>query len=230
MQIKKPAQLALYIDSTLLKAGAIKKEIKALCKEAARYGFKSVCVNPCWVEYCAGSLKNSPVKVCTVIGFPLGASTIRTKVFEAREAVKNGADELDAVINIGKARSKEYGYILKETRALRKVSRGRILKLILETSLLKKNEIVKLCSLARKCGADFVKTSTGYGPSGAKAGDVRLMKKIVGASMGVKASGGIKTFADALKMIKSGADRIGTSSAVNIIKGKYQDGGANISN
>ncbi len=101
MQIKKPAQLALYIDSTLLKAGAIKKEIKALCKEAARYGFKSVCVNPCWVEYCAGSLKNSPVKVCTVIGFPLGASTIRTKVFEAREAVKNGADELDAVINIG---------------------------------------------------------------------------------------------------------------------------------
>ena len=220
MHIKSPSQLTGYIDSTLLKAGAVKKEISVLCKEAVRYGFKTVCVNPCWVEYCTLALKGSPVKVCTVIGFPLGAATVKTKVFEAKDAVRNGADELDAVINIGKARSKEFGYISRELKSLRKAARGRILKVILETSLLSNKEIVRLCELAKRCKADFVKTSTGFGSSGAKASNVRLMRKSVGASMGIKASGGIKTFADALEMIRAGADRIGTSSGVSIIKGK----------
>ena len=215
-----PGELAGYIDSTLLKAEAGKKEIETLCKEAVRYGFKSVCVNPCWVEFCSKLLRGSGVKVCSVIGFPLGASTISVKSFEAAEAAGNGADELDAVINIGKARSKEYDDIFSEPRALRIAARGKILKVILETSLQDRNGIGKLCEIAKKCGADFVKTSTGFGPSGAKAGDVRLMKKVVGSSMGVKASGGIKTYSDAVKMINAGADRIGTSSAINIIKGK----------
>lgn len=220
MKIEYPSQLAGYIDSTLLKAGAKQKDIEVLCRQSIRYGFKSVCVNPCWVEFCSKALKNSSVRVCTVVGFPLGASTIKTKVFETEEAVKNGADELDAVINIGKTKSGEYGYILKELNELRKAASGRVLKVILETSLLSRNEIVKLCRLAKKCGADFVKTSTGYGPSGAKASDVRLMSKTAGTSMGVKAAGGIKTFSGALEMINAGADRIGTSSAVEIVQGK----------
>ncbi|MCX5781926.1 MAG: deoxyribose-phosphate aldolase [Elusimicrobia bacterium] len=216
----RPQDLAHFIDYTLLKADASQNQIKTICKQADKFGFKSVCVNPCWVKFCAKLLKNSLVKVCTVIGFPLGTSATKVKVFEAKEAIKDGADELDAVINIGKIKSNDYEYATKEIRYLRRISKGKILKIILETSYLNRNEIMKLCKITKKAGVDFVKTSTGFSSKGASIKAVKLMKKTVGNYPGIKASGGIAKYCEAIKMILAGATRIGTSRAIQIISGK----------
>jgi len=216
---KVPYDLAKYIDHTLLKPSATKEDIKRLCEEAKKYGFASVCVNPSWVSYCKKLLQGSDVKVCTVIGFPLGATTPTVKAMEAREAIMNGADEVDMVINVGALKSGDYQLVLDDIKAVREATKGKILKVIIETALLTDVEKVKACQLAKMAGADFVKTSTGFGPGGAKVSDVALMREVVGPSMGVKASGGIRTKEQAEEMISAGATRIGASASVQIIKG-----------
>jgi len=173
-----------------------------------------------YVSFCKSLLRDTSVKVCTVIGFPLGATTTAVKVFESKEAIDNGADEIDMVINVSALRSKDYNYVLEDISAVREVTKGKILKVIIETAYLNEEEKIKACELAKEAKADFVKTSTGFAPTGATAEDVSLMRKIVGLEMGVKASGGIRTIKDVLKMIKAGANRIGTSSSVEIIEGK----------
>lgn len=210
-------ELAKFMDHTLLKANATPEQIKNLCDEAVKYGFFSVCVNPCYVELAKSELEGSDVKVCTVIGFPLGANTTEVKAFEASEAVLNGADEVDMVINIGKLKAKDYDYVRDEISAVRGSSKEATLKVIIETALLDQDEIKIASQLAVSGGADFVKTSTGFSTSGAKAEDVKLMRETVGEKFGVKASGGIRTLDDALSMIKNGASRLGVSSSVSII-------------
>ncbi len=212
--------IASLIDHTLLKPTATKQDIVKLCEEAKKYGFFAVCVNPMYVSFCKSLLRDTSVKVCTVIGFPLGATTTAVKVFESKEAIDNGADEIDMVINVSALRSKDYNYVLEDISAVREVTKGKILKVIIETAYLNEEEKIKACELAKEAKADFVKTSTGFAPTGATAEDVSLMRKIVGLEMGVKASGGIRTIKDVLKMIKAGANRIGTSSSVEIIEGK----------
>lgn len=212
--------IASLIDHTLLKPTATKQDIVKLCEEAKKYGFFAVCVNPMYVSFCKSLLRDTSVKVCTVIGFPLGATTTAVKVFESKEAIDNGADEIDMVINVSALRSKDYNYVLEDISAVREVTKGKILKVIIETAYLNEEEKIKACKLAKEAKADFVKTSTGFAPTGATVEDVSLMRKIVGPDMGVKASGGIRTIEDVLKMIKAGANRIGTSSSVEIIKGK----------
>ncbi|MDR1684263.1 MAG: deoxyribose-phosphate aldolase [Elusimicrobiota bacterium] len=209
--------LASYIDHTLLKAAATKADIEALCKEAAGYKFASVCVNPFWVPLAAGLLKGSGVAVCTVIGFPLGANTARVKAFEAAQAVKDGAAEVDMVINIGALKGGMSDIVEADIKAVREACRGKILKVIIETSYLTEEEKRTASKTAAACGADFVKTSTGFSGGGAAAHDVKLMKEAGGIK--VKASGGIKTKEDALKMIQAGADRLGTSSGAQIVAG-----------
>ena len=204
------------IDHTLLRSDASAKEIRKLCAEALRFGFKTVCVNPCWVSLSAKLLRGSPVGVCTVIGFPLGATTTNSKAHEASEAVSNGAHECDAVINIGKLKSRDYAYVARELKVLRGVTRGRVLKVIIETALLNRREIVQAAKITKKCGADFVKTSTGFCLPGATAADVRLLRKVVGKKMGVKVSGGLRSLADAKRMLLAGATRIGTSHALSM--------------
>jgi deoxyribose-phosphate aldolase len=212
--------IASIIDHTLLKPTATKQDIVKLCEEAKKYGFFAVCVNPMYVSFCKSLLRDTRVKVCTVIGFPLGATTTAVKVFESKEAIDNGADEIDMVINVSALRSKDYNYVLEDISAVREVTKGKILKVIIETAYLNEEEKIKACELAKEANADFVKTSTGFAPTGATVEDVSLMRKIVGLDMGVKASGGIRTIEDVLKMIKAGANRIGTSSSVEIIEGK----------
>jgi deoxyribose-phosphate aldolase len=212
--------IASLIDHTLLKPTATKQDIVKLCEEAKKYGFFAVCVNPMYVSFCKSLLRDTNVKVCTVIGFPLGATTTAVKVFESKEAIDNGADEIDMVINVSALRSKDYNYVLEDISAVREVTKGKILKVIIETAYLNEEEKIKACELAKEAKADFVKTSTGFAPTGATVEDVSLMRKIVGLDMGVKASGGIRTIKDVLKMIKAGANRIGTSSSVEIIEGK----------
>ena len=212
--------IASLIDHTLLKPTATKQDIVKLCEEAKKYGFFAVCVNPMYVSFCKSLLRDTSVKVCTVIGFPLGATTTAVKVFESKEAIDNGADEIDMVINVSALRSKDYNYVLEDISAVREVTKGKILKVIIETAYLNEEEKIKACKLAKEAKADFVKTSTGFAPTGATVEDVSLMRKIVGPDMGVKASGGIRTIEDVLKMIKAGANRIGTSSSVEIIEGK----------
>lgn len=212
--------IASLIDHTLLKPTATKQDIVKLCEEAKKYGFFAVCVNPMYVSFCKSLLRDTSVKVCTVIGFPLGATTTAVKVFESKEAIDNGADEIDMVINVSALRSKDYNYVLEDISAVREVTKGKILKVIIETAYLNEEEKIKACELAKEAKADFVKTSTGFAPTGATVEDVSLMRKIVGLDMGVKASGGIRTIEDVLKMIKAGANRIGTSSSVEIIEGK----------
>ena len=211
---------AKFIDHTLLKPTATQADIARLCAEAKQYGFCSVCVNPCWVKFAREQLKDSDVKVCTVIGFALGATTPGTKAFEAQEAVKNGADELDMVINMGALKGKDYPSVLDDIRAVRQACPGKVLKVIIETSQLTDEEKVKACQLAAQAGADFVKTSTGFNGGGATAHDVALMRASVPATMQVKASGGIRTRADFDGMIKAGATRIGASAGVQILEGK----------
>ena len=212
--------LAKYIDHTLLKPQADRTAVKTLCDEARKYGFFSVCVNPYWVPFCKEQLQGSGVKVCTVIGFPLGANTTQTKVFEAKDALQNGADELDMVINIGALKARDYKTVLEDIKAVRRACEGHVLKVIIETSQLTDEEKVKACELSAEAGADFVKTSTGFTGGGATAADVALMRKSIPAHMQVKASGGVRTREDFDAMVAAGATRIGASSGVKIIEGK----------
>ena len=206
------------IDHTLLKPDATKEEIKKLCQEAAQYDFASVCVNPGWVSYCKEQLKGTRVNVCTVIGFPLGATSTHAKVLETTAALLDGCDEFDMVINIGKLKDGEYEYVGDEIAKLKKVVGNHVLKVIIETCLLSDEEKVKACQLAKKAGADFVKTSTGFSKGGATVHDVSLMRATVGPEMGVKASGGVKTKEELLDMVKAGANRIGTSHGIDLVK------------
>lgn len=215
-------KLAKCIDHTLLKADARPADLAKLCREAREHGFASVCVNPCWVSKCAKLLRGSGVKVCTVIGFPLGSTSSYAKLAEALQAIEDGARELDVVVNQGFLKSDAYScyYDLAPLVAeCRKAKRGLVLKLILECCNLEKYEIEFGCDLAMKAGFDFVKTSTGFGSGGATAEDVALMRKAVGKKLGVKASGGVRTKEAALAMIKAGANRIGTSAGVAICGG-----------
>ncbi|MEN3037695.1 MAG: deoxyribose-phosphate aldolase [Candidatus Kryptonium sp.] len=207
------------IDHTLLKPEATPKDIEKLCFEAIQYQFASVCVNPCYVKLASEILKGKKVKVCTVIGFPLGANRIETKVFETEKAIEDGANEVDMVMNIGMLKGGYYDYVEHDIRAVVNVAHKHdvLVKVILETALLTDEEKVKACLLAKKANADFVKTSTGFSKGGATAGDVALMRRVVGSAMGVKASGGIRTYEEALQMIRSGADRIGASASVKIV-------------
>ncbi len=211
---------AKFIDHTLLKPTATRKEIQQLCDEARRYGFYSVCVNPYWVAFAKQCLQGTDVKVCTVIGFALGATTSATKAYEAQDAVKNGADELDMVINLGALKGHENENVLRDIRAVRQVCEGKILKVIIETSQLTEDEKVTACQLAAKAGADFVKTSTGFNGGGATAKDVALMRASIPDTMQVKASGGIRSRADFDTMTAAGATRIGASAGVQILEGK----------
>lgn len=211
---------AKFIDHTLLKADAKKEEILELCEEAKIYSFASVCINPTWVQTAAASLKGSPVKVCTVIGFPLGASTSEVKAFETKNAIDNGATEIDMVINIGALRDGDDETVKKDIASVVEAANGKaIVKVIIETSLLTDNEKRTACELAVVAGADFVKTSTGFSTGGATESDIKLMRAVVGPVTGVKASGGVRSFEDMQKMINVGATRIGASSGVQIMKG-----------
>lgn len=209
------------IDYTLLKPEATKEMIENLCKEAKEYDFKSVCVNPYWVSTAYEELRDSDVLVCTVVGFPLGATTKETKFFETDFAVQEGADEIDMVINVGALKSKQYDVVLEDIKSVVQAANGRTVKVIIETCLLSDEEKVKACELSMEAGANFVKTSTGFSTAGAKVEDVELMKSIVGDNLEVKASGGIRDLDTALKMIEAGATRLGVSAGVQIIK-EYQ--------
>ncbi|KHD36285.1 deoxyribose-phosphate aldolase [Clostridium acetobutylicum] len=210
--------IAKIIDHTALKPDTTKKQILKLIKEAKQNNFASVCVNPKWVKEASCALKDSSVKVCTVIGFPLGANTTATKVFETQDAIKNGAEEVDMVISIGELKDKNDDYVEKDIEEVVKAASGKALvKVIIETCLLTEEEKIRACKLAKKAGADFVKTSTGFSTGGAKAEDIKLMRKTVGAGMGVKASGGIHTREEAIKLIEAGATRIGASASIDII-------------
>lgn len=216
--------LAPYIDHTLLKADATEAEVEKLCAEARKYKFASVCVNTSYVEQCARLLSGSGVMVCCVVGFPLGAMSIDAKAFETRHAVSQGADEVDMVINVGKLESGNYAYVFEDIRAVVKAAAGHTVKVILETSLLNEDQKIAACVLSKAAGADFVKTSTGFGPGGATPEDIALMRRIVGEQMGVKASGGIRDCSTAQKMIEQGATRIGASASVGILKGQQGKG------
>lgn len=211
--------LARMIDHTILKPDATVEEIKNLCMEARRYHFISVCINPGFVPLCHELLNGSDVKVCTVIGFPLGATSTDSKRFEAEEAIKKGANEIDMVINIGMLKSRDYDYVANDVRQVVLAAKKErvVSKVILETALLTDEEKIIACLICKEAGADFVKTSTGFSKGGATVGDVALMRYVVGSSVGVKASGGIKTKEDAQAMIASGADRIGASASVKIV-------------
>lgn len=217
-------KLNKYIDHTLLKPDASQEQIMNLIEEATEHDFASVCVNPTWVAFAAQALKGTDVKVCTVIGFPLGANTPEVKAFEAEDAIQNGADEIDMVINIGALKSQDYELVEKDIRAVVEAAKGTLVKVIIETCLLTDDEKVKACQIAQKAGADFVKTSTGFSIGGATVADVALMRKTVGPNMGVKASGGARSYEDALAFIKAGATRIGASSGVAIMEGEVANG------
>lgn len=214
---------AAYIDHTLLKADATKEQIEKICEEALHYQFASVCVNPTWVKLCAEKLGNSEVKVCTVIGFPLGATTSSVKAFETKDAIANGATEIDMVINIGALKNKDYEAVINDIKEVVKAANGTLVKVIIETCLLTDEEKVKACELSVQAGADFVKTSTGFSTGGATAEDIALMRKTVGPTIGVKASGGVRNLEDMKKMIEAGATRIGASSGVAIMNGLSSD-------
>jgi deoxyribose-phosphate aldolase len=212
--------IARLIDHTLLRADATRDEIVKLCREARKYEFASVCVNPYWVSLVAAELAGSPVKVCTVVGFPLGATTTESKVAETEIALRVGAQEIDMVINVGALRSGDLETVRQDIHAVAEATHraGAILKVILETALLDDNQKATASTLAKLAGADFVKTSTGFGPGGATAHDVALMRMVVGPEMGIKASGGIRTLEDLQKMAAAGATRIGASASVKIVE------------
>ncbi|WP_191556497.1 deoxyribose-phosphate aldolase [Metabacillus idriensis] len=217
---------AKMIDHTLLKAEATKEQIVKLCEEAREYGFASVCVNPVWVNTAAEELKGSDVKVCTVIGFPLGASTAAVKAAETADAIQNGAGEVDMVLSIGLLKSGSEEAVEADIRAVVEAAESKaIVKVIIETSLLTEEEKVRACELSLSAGADFVKTSTGFSTGGATVEDVTLMRKVVGDKAGVKASGGIRDLNDLRAMAEAGANRIGASSGVKIMNGEAVEGG-----
>ncbi|HBE80205.1 MAG TPA: deoxyribose-phosphate aldolase [Firmicutes bacterium] len=216
-------ELAAMIDHTLLKPEATAEQITKLCQEALQYQFKSVCINPFWVPLAAMLLKGSKVGVCTVIGFPLGAIPVAAKAGEVKEAVRSGAAEVDMVLNIGALKSGQYDVVLEDIKAVVHAAKWKtVVKVILETGLLTDSEKVKACELCKQAGADFVKTSTGFGPGGATVEDITLMRKSVGEKMGVKASGGIRDYATAMAMIKAGANRIGASAGIAIVTANNQ--------
>ena len=219
-------KVARMIDHTLLKPDATPDEIRTLCSEARTYSFASVCINPCYVKMCRDLLRGSVVKVCTVIGFPLGSTTTEVKRAEAEQAIQNGAEEIDMVINVGMLKQGEYDYVFNDiNQVVLAGKRLRVLsKVIIETALLTDEEKIKACVLSKKAKADFVKTSTGFSKGGATAGDIALMRLVVGSDMGVKASGGVRTAEDARVMIASGADRIGASASVKIVSGGVGEG------
>ena len=210
--------IAKYIDHTLLKADAVEEEIEKLCREADENHFASVCVNSCWVKKASELLRDSSVKVCTVVGFPLGAMETASKAFEAEKAVENGTDEVDMVINVGFLRSGMTDAVLEDIKEVRKATAGKILKVIIETCLLTDDEKKIACQLSVEAGADFVKTSTGFSTGGATVHDVALMRAAVGPDMGVKASGGIRDYETAKAMIEAGATRIGASAGIRIVR------------
>jgi deoxyribose-phosphate aldolase len=210
-------ELAQLIDYTILRPEAITPNIERLCSNADTYKFATVCVNPSFVELAVDLLKDSSVKVCTVIGFPLGATLPKVKAFEAQKVVQLGAQEVDMVMNIGAMRNQHYDVVREDIEEVVNASDSALVKVILETGLLTNSEKQRACVLAKESGAHFVKTSTGFGPSGATIEDIQLMKEIVGESMGVKASGGIRTFEAALSFIEAGATRLGASAGVDII-------------
>ncbi|HPJ21182.1 MAG TPA: deoxyribose-phosphate aldolase [Clostridia bacterium] len=219
--------IAKYIDHTLLKPEATRKDVEKLCGEALEHGFYSVCINGCRVKYAAELLDPSDVKVCAVIGFPLGASTTKVKVMETRTAVSDGADEIDMVMNIGKFKDEEYEYVLEDIKAVVEEAHGKdaLVKVILETCLLDNEEIVKACEICLEAGADFVKTSTGFNKEGATLEAVAVMKKTVGDKALVKAAGGVRNYQAAIDFINAGASRLGCSSSVAVVEGEEASGG-----
>ena len=211
-------KLNSIIDHTLLRADATKEDILELCSEAKTYGFASVCTNSCYTSLVHEQLKDSTVKTCAVVGFPLGAMSSEAKAFETKQAVIDGADEIDMVIQIGAMREGDYEYVLNDIKAVVKASGNALVKVIIEACLLNDTQKVKACELAKQAGADFVKTSTGFSSGGATKEDISLMRKTVGESMGVKASGGVRTKKDAIDMVEAGASRIGASASIEICK------------
>lgn len=206
------------IDHTVLKADTSLETVKRICDEAMEYGFASVCINPCHVAYCADYLKDSNVNVCTVIGFPLGANTSAVKAFETKDAIANGADEIDMVMNIGALKDKNYDLVRDDVKAVVEAANGTLVKVILETCLLTEDEIKKACELCVEAKADYVKTSTGFSTRGATIEDVRIMKEAVHGKAKVKAAGGVRTPEDMVKIVAAGADRIGTSAGCSLVK------------
>ena len=206
------------IDHTVLKADTPLETVKRICDEAMEYGFASVCINPCHVAYFADYLKDSDVNVCTVIGFPLGANTSAVKAFETKDAIANGADEIDMVMNIGALKDKNYDLVRDDVKAVVEAANGTLVKVILETCLLTEDEIKKACELCVEAKADYVKTSTGFSTRGATIEDVRIMKEAVHGKAKVKAAGGVRTPEDMVKIVAAGADRIGTSAGCSLVK------------
>lgn len=212
-------------DHTILKADATRKDVKRVCDEAMAYSFCSVCVNSYYVPYVANLLHGSDVKICSVVGFPLGAMSTRAKALEAKIAVMDGADEIDMVINVGALKDRDYSVVLEDIKAVKEACGENILKVIIETCLLTDDEKVKACELAKEAGADFVKTSTGFSTAGANVEDVRLMRETVGPDMGVKASGGIHDKEFAKELVDAGANRLGTSATIEIVESAFYDMG-----
>ncbi|HAP3558686.1 TPA: deoxyribose-phosphate aldolase [Enterococcus faecalis] len=218
-------ELNRMIDHTILKPEATEAAVQKIIDEAKEYNFFSVCINPCWVAFASEQLADTDVVVCTVIGFPLGANTPEVKAYEAADAIKNGANEVDMVINIGALKSQQYDHVRQDIQGVVDAAKGKALvKVIIETALLTDEEKVKACELAKEAGADFVKTSTGFSTGGAKVADIRLMRETVGPDMGVKASGGVHNAEEALAMIEAGATRIGASTGVAIVSGVTGEG------
>lgn len=217
-------KLNKFIDHTILKPETTQEQVEKILSEAKEYDFASVCVNPTWVSLAAESLKDSDVKVCTVIGFPLGANTSAVKAFETKDAIANGADEIDMVINIGALKAGNDALVLDDIKAVVDASGDKLVKVIIEACLLTDDEKVRACQLSKEAGADYVKTSTGFSTGGATVADVTLMRKTVGPDMGVKASGGARSYEDAIAFIEAGASRIGASSGVAIMNGAQADG------
>lgn len=218
-------ELNRMIDHTILKPEATEAAVQKIIDEAKEYNFFSVCINPCWVAFASEQLADTDVAVCTVIGFPLGANTPEVKTYEAADAIKNGANEVDMVINIGALKSQQYDHVRQDIQGIVDAAKGKALvKVIIETALLTDEEKVKACELAKEAGADFVKTSTGFSTGGAKVADIRLMRETVGPDMGVKASGGVHNAEEALAMIEAGATRIGASTGVAIVSGATGEG------
>lgn len=215
-----PSDLAALIDHTLLKPEATPEQIAQLCYEAKKYGFATVCVNSNWVKLCSELLRGSPVRVCSVVGFPLGAAAPDVKAYEALRAIQDGASEIDMVINIGALKAGDYATVEGDIAGVVRTSHanGALCKVIIEAALLTNDEKVKACAITKQCGADFVKTSTGFGPGGATVEDVALMRRAVGPELGVKAAGGIRTLESVREMVRAGATRIGASASVKIMQ------------
>lgn len=210
-----------YIDHTILNADATKSDIKKICNEAIKYNFKTVCIHPYWIPFAKKELDGTEVGITTVIGFPLGVNATEVKAFEAKQAVKDGANEVDMVINIGALKSRKYKLVSKDIKAvINAVNKKIIVKVIIETALLTKEEKIAASELSKQAGADFVKTSTGFSTGGASVEDIKLMRATVGPNIGVKASGGVRSYEDAVAMIEAGATRIGASSSVEIVQGE----------